>query len=455
MLPAGGTLYAARLANDYHRVIISVTTFLYLILVAPCHLSVPWIFPNYFLISELHGIMCLFSDSDLICIVPFVFPGCAIIPTLPILFLFFNGVVTSFRPYPYFFSFSMGAIIPVTTFLYLICVAPPSFSVPSFGDYFFIFNSGSSAIFRCISGLLFIFNLCNAVDFSNYFLYRVHSIMCLFGDSPDLICIVPFGHCHASFRSYPYYFFQWGRSINSNYPYNFYFLIVTTFIHQVYYSQASNHLILLLSGSLVALYVDYVSHSMQSLIFASLVWEVPTTLLSSRRLHPLDTSLFFPLRSPPPAKFGLFKVESIGPLPLPLPAGGKPKFRFEFSKISCVFVMTAHGSEPTPAGFFSITHRVKTQRVIILTFVFFNVDSCRQLCPKLHREGNSGTDNGYLLRYFKPITSDTDSCPFEVVMEFHLLLSLDPAPNGVSDDLEYFFRPEMERKSNNPGLDCV
>ncbi|KAG5609364.1 hypothetical protein H5410_020645 [Solanum commersonii] len=53
--------------------------------------------------------MCLFSDSsDLICMVPFVFPGRAIIPTLPILFFFFSRVVPSFRPYPYYFSFSMG-----------------------------------------------------------------------------------------------------------------------------------------------------------------------------------------------------------------------------------------------------------------------------------------------------------------------------------------------------------
>ncbi|KAG5598142.1 hypothetical protein H5410_039374 [Solanum commersonii] len=46
---------------------------------------------------------------------------------------------------------------------------------------------------------------------------------------------------------------------------------------------------------------------------------------------------------------GLFKVESIGPLPLP--AGGRPKFRFEVSENSRVFVVTARGLELPPAGF--------------------------------------------------------------------------------------------------------
>ncbi|KAG5623497.1 hypothetical protein H5410_008715 [Solanum commersonii] len=67
-------------------------------------------FSKLFLISEWHSIMCLFSDSsDLICIVPFVFPGCAIIPTLPILFLFFNGVVPSIRTILYNFYFLVGS----------------------------------------------------------------------------------------------------------------------------------------------------------------------------------------------------------------------------------------------------------------------------------------------------------------------------------------------------------
>ena len=57
-------------------------------------------FPNYLFIYELHSTVCLFSDSDLICVFHLSFWW---------LKFDLRRVVPSIRSYPYYFSFSMGS----------------------------------------------------------------------------------------------------------------------------------------------------------------------------------------------------------------------------------------------------------------------------------------------------------------------------------------------------------